>query len=77
MADKKGREAELMELQKAEESHRDMLLKDRDERNKIAKDLHCLRRCNLDPISKTHTPVQSFPVCRGSARIYAGLLMYI
>lgn len=47
MADKKGREAELMELQKAEESHRDMLLKDRDERNKIAKDLHSLRRCNL------------------------------
>lgn len=47
MADKKGREAELMELQKAEESHREMFLKDRDERNKIAKDLHSLRRCNL------------------------------
>lgn len=44
MADKKGREAELMELQKAEEVHRDLLLKDRDERNKIAKDLHSLRR---------------------------------
>lgn len=44
MADKKGREAELLELQKAEESHRDLLLKDRDERNKIAKDLHSLRK---------------------------------
>lgn len=33
-----------MELQKAEEAHRDLLLKDRDERNKIAKDLHSLRR---------------------------------
>lgn len=47
MADKKGREAELMELQKAEESHRDLLLKDRDERNKMAKDLHLLRRCSV------------------------------
>ncbi|CAM9280750.1 unnamed protein product, partial [Hapterophycus canaliculatus] len=44
MADKKGRETELLELQKAEESHRDLLLKDRDERNNIAKDLHSLRK---------------------------------
>ncbi|CAM9483080.1 unnamed protein product [Ectocarpus sp. 4 AP-2014] len=47
MSDKKGREAELLELQKAEESHRELLLKDRDERNKIAQDLHCLRRSHL------------------------------
>ncbi|CAN0097856.1 unnamed protein product, partial [Ectocarpus sp. 12 AP-2014] len=47
MLDKKGREAELLELQKAEESHRELLLKDRDERNKIAQDLHCLRRSHL------------------------------
>ena len=45
MVDKEGREAELLELQKAEEAHRELLLKDRDERNKIAKDLHSLRRC--------------------------------
>lgn len=45
MAGKKGREAELMELQKAEEAHREQMLKDRDEKNKIAKDLHSLRRC--------------------------------
>lgn len=44
MLGKKGREAELLELQKAEEAHREMLLKDRDERNKIAKNLHSLRR---------------------------------
>eukprot|EP00752_Nemacystus_decipiens_P005082 g4612.t2 len=47
LADKKGREAELIELQKAEENHRDLLLKDRDERSKIAKDLHLLRRGHL------------------------------
>lgn len=47
MADKKGREAELLELQKAEESHRELLLQDKDERNKIAKDLHSLRRCGI------------------------------
>lgn len=72
MADKKGREAELLELQKAEESHRDMLLKDRDERNKIAKDLHGLRRCNVILYS-TQDAQQLFGVsmcmCRGSARI--------
>lgn len=45
MVDKEGREAELLELQKAEEAHRELLLRDRDERNKIAKDLHSLRRC--------------------------------
>ena len=48
MVDKEGREAELLELQKAEEAHRELLLKDRDERNKIAQDLHSLRRCGID-----------------------------
>eukprot|EP00903_Cladosiphon_okamuranus_P014233 g13222.t1 len=47
IGEKKGRQAELMELQKAEESHRDLLLKGRDERNNIAKDLHLLRRGHL------------------------------
>lgn len=47
MSDKKGREAELLELQKAEESHRELLLKDRDERNKIAHDLHSLKRSGV------------------------------
>lgn len=45
MADEKGREAELLELQKAEEVHREMMLKDRNERSALAKDLHSLRRC--------------------------------
>lgn len=46
MADKKGREKELLELQKEEEVHRDLLLRDRDKKKEIAKDLHSLRRCD-------------------------------
>lgn len=59
MDDKKGREAELMELQKAEESHRDLLLKDRDERNNIAKDLHLLRRCSSCSTDKIYEALGS------------------
>lgn len=49
-----------MELQKAEEVHRDLLLKDRDERNKIAKDLHSLRRYGFDRVAK-HEAVGEVP----------------
>lgn len=49
LVDRKGRESELQELQKAEESHREMLLKDKEERDKLRMDLHAFRRCCCRP----------------------------
>ncbi|CAM9234915.1 unnamed protein product, partial [Discosporangium mesarthrocarpum] len=47
MTNKEGREEELLELQRAEEFHREGLLKEREERERIAKELHSLQREHL------------------------------
>lgn len=72
MVDKEGREAELLELQKAEEAHRELLLKDRDERNKIAKDLHSLRRC-VDGACPLVSPTRCSSACSLPETVYHAL----
>ncbi|CAM9406529.1 unnamed protein product, partial [Choristocarpus tenellus] len=47
IADKEGRQEELLELQQAEEVHHEGLLREREERKKIAKELHSLQRSHL------------------------------